>query len=74
MKIPGSNVYVYQHKDHVQASEVELASFGQVREEEIAETVKPVFNCGEEHGHDDDLLPFYHSNTELYKIMRSLHK
>ena len=74
MKIPGSNVYVYQHKDHVQASGVELASFGQVCEEEIAETVKPVIDCGEERGHDDDLQPFCHSNSELleiYKIMSS---
>jgi len=33
-----------------------------------------VFDCGEERGHDDDLLPFYHSNPELleiYKIISS---
>jgi len=32
------------------------------------EIYKPMFLCKNEESHDDDLLPFYHSNSELKEI------
>ena len=69
VRIPESNVYVYQHKDNVAASGVELESFGRICEKGIGEKATAVFRCdSEECGHDDDLLPFFHSNPELLTI------
>ena len=70
-RLPGSNVYIYQHKEYMQASSVELQSFGRACEEEISEACVPVFQCNNpDSGHDDDLLPFFHSNPELSEIYK----
>ena len=56
----------------MQASRVELQSFGRVCEEKITEVCVPVFQCNnrEEFAHDDDLLRFFHSNPELSEIYK----
>ena len=58
-KIPGSNVYVYRHKEYMAASKVELTNFERACAGEVIEVHKPVFLCKKnEESHDDDLLPF----------------
>jgi len=46
------------------ASTAELRCFGRVYDEEITEVARPVFHCdGHNRDHDDDLLPFFHSES-----------
>lgn len=69
VRIPGSNVYIYQHKEYMQASSVEFKNIERACAKEIIEVHKPVFLCKRnEESHDDDLLPFFHSNPELTDI------
>ena len=51
------------------ASNVELTNFQRACVGEMVEVHKPVFLCKKnEESHNDDLLPFYHSNPELIDI------
>ena len=69
-RLPGSNVYIYQHKEYTRASSVELQSFGRACEEEMTEVCVPVFHCNDRESGHDDLLPFFHSNPELSEIFK----
>ena len=75
IRIPGSYVYVYQHKDHEQASGVEFANFGRACGKDVNEECQAVFHCnGDDESHDDDLLPFFYSNpvlTDIYEKIAS---
>lgn len=71
LKIPRSNVYVYQHKEYVQACTVKLSDIGRASKE-IMETHIPVLSCGNEASHDDDLLPFFYSNRDLSQVYQIL--
>ena len=60
IRIPGSPLYVYQHKEHMQVSNIKFNWFGRACSKEVSETCKPVFSCmGDDESHDDDLLPFF---------------
>ena len=68
LKIPGSNVYVYQHREYMQANHVKLSNIeracGEIQEAHI-----PVLYCdASTPSHDDDLLPFFYSNRELNQV------
>lgn len=71
VRIPSSNIFIYQHKEYMQAHNVEIQNFVRACQDEITEESVPVFQCSvEESGHDDDLLPFFHSNPQLCEIYR----
>ena len=73
IKIPGSHVYVYQYKEHRQANTIEFTNFGRAYEKEVLEVHKVVLHCkGGDESHDDDLLPFFHSNPELINIYKTI--
>ena len=56
---------------YVGASSVELQSFGRTCKQEMTEVCVLVFHCNNrESSHDDDLLPFFHSNPELSEIFK----
>ena len=72
IRIPGSHMYVYKHKEHKQANTIEFANFERACEKEVLEVHKVVFHCkGGDESHDD-LLPFFHSNPELTNIYKTI--
>jgi len=74
IRIPGSPLYIYQHKEHIQASNVEFWSFGKACSKEVSEMHKPVFWFKRDDESHDDLLPFFYSNPELTDIYKVISK
>ena len=75
VQISNSYVYVYLHKEYMQANDVTFTNIQRACKKNIIETRKYVYHCQEgenSEGHDDDLLPFFYSNTELAEHYRMI--
>lgn len=68
VRIPKLNVYVYQHREYMQAGHVKLSYIERACRKDIRETHIPVFYCNNEDVSHDDLLPFFFSNPDLTHV------